>query len=135
MQNGVDIGRLTLRCCSLLWKKKPKMLLCALFFYHFIQGSVKVFVRKMQSLLLAVSKNTRVPSAPKNVLIASLSALVLPCLRSDFSLFLLLTGLGLHGFQASCVPSSAPSPSAPCHDIGFVAVFSACHWDLQLWYR
>lgn len=109
------------------------MLLCALFFYHFIQGSVKVFARKMQSLLLAASKNARVPSTPKNVLIASLSALVLPSLGSDFSLSLPLTGLGLHSFQAREVPSPAPSPSALCHDIGFVAVLSACQWDLQLW--
>lgn len=71
---------------ALLFGKNPKMLLCALFFYHFIQGSVKVYARYIQTLPLAVSKNARVPSAPKSVLIASLSTLVLPCLRSDFSL-------------------------------------------------
>lgn len=66
----------------------------------------------MQSLLLAVSKNARVPSAPKNVLLASLSTLVLPCLRSDFSLSLPLTGLGLQGLLSSfpCTLTQCPLP-------------------------
>lgn len=74
-------------------KKTQNAAVCYVF-----QPFNKVFPRKMQSLLLAVSKNARVPCAPKNVLIASLSTLVLPCLRSDFSFSLPFTGLGLHGF-------------------------------------
>lgn len=82
--------------CSL--EKNPKCC-CVLCFSTISYRAVKVFARKMQSLLLAVSENACVPSAPKNVLIASLSTLVLPCLRSDFSISLPLTGLGLHNLQ------------------------------------
>lgn len=31
------------------------------------------------------------------------------------------------------VPSPAPAPGAPCHDIVFMAAFSARRWNLQVW--
>lgn len=56
-------------------RKKEELLLFMLFFYYFTQGSLEMLARKMQLLLVAVSRSTHLPAAPQSVLAALCSVL------------------------------------------------------------
>lgn len=84
MLGGMKLGTWIL---LLSLKEKATVFLCSVF-HHFIQGSSKVLARKMQLLLLVVSRNAWFLPATENIIIALLSTVTLPHVKFDFSLSL-----------------------------------------------